>query len=160
MDNIYIICVDDQSEVLNAVLEDISSLDEKFLIEECESAAEAIDLMNDIQRKGDYVGLVISDHVMPGQTGVDFLSGLNEDDEYPHLKKVLLTGLATHEDTIEAINNAEINYYVAKPWKKDHLLNIVKKLLTEFILDSGMEYQPYLEYLDQDTLFNKLKERI
>ena len=160
MDKIYIICIDDQQEVLNAVIDDIDMLSEKFYLEECDSAGEAQELMEQVQQAGDYVGIVISDHVMPELTGVDFLSGLNASGEYPHLKKVLLTGLATHEDTMTAINNAHIDYYIPKPWKKEHLIQVVKKLLTAFILETGLDYNQYMEFLDQETLFNNLKGRV
>lgn len=160
MDKIYIICVDDQPEVLNSVLEDIGSLEEKFFIEGCESAEEAEELMQEIDAKGNLVGLVISDHVMPNKNGVEFLTEVKESDMYPNLKKILLTGLATHEDTIRAINKAEIDYYFAKPWVKHDLLLKVKHLLTAFILDTGLDYQDYMIYMDQQLLYRRLKERV
>ncbi|MCR9251116.1 MAG: response regulator [bacterium] len=160
MDKIYIICVDDQPEVLNSVLEDIGSLEEKFFIEGCESAEEAEELMQEIDAKGNLVGLVISDHVMPNKNGVEFLTDVKESDMYPNLKKILLTGLATHEDTIRAINKAEIDYYFAKPWEKHDLLLKVKHLMTAFILDTGLDYQDYMIYMDQQLLYRRLKERV
>ncbi len=35
---------------------------------------------------------------------------------------------------------------------------MVKELLTLFIIDSGMEYQIYMPVLDQETLYNRLRE--
>lgn len=65
MEKINIICVDDQREVLDAVLKDLASLSKVFHIEDCESADEALALMDDLDAEGEHIALVISDHVMP-----------------------------------------------------------------------------------------------
>lgn len=157
MNNIYIICIEDQREVLNAIVEDLSEFEEHFIIEECESAAEAEALLDDIEAEGDFLGLVVSDHVMPGKSGVEFLSALNEDARFQDSKKILLTGLATHQDTIHAINQAAIDRYIEKPWDSDTFIHYAKELLTHFIIEKGIDYQPYLDCLDQATLFQLLR---
>ncbi len=157
MNNIYIICIEDQREVLNAIVEDLSDFEERFIIEECESAGEAEALLDDIEAAGDYLGLVVSDHVMPGKSGVEFLTELNEDARFQDAKKILLTGLATHQDTIHAINRAAIDRYIEKPWDSPTLIRYVRELLTHFIIEKGIDYQGYLDYLDQPTLFQLLR---
>lgn len=157
MEKIYIICVEDQPEVLNAVVKDLAPFEDRFIIEGCESALEAEELLNDIDADGDYIGLLVCDHVMPDKTGVDFLIEVNEDDRFLHTKKLLLTGLATHEDTISAINNAAIDRFIEKPWQQEVLIKYVQILLTLFILEQGLDYEPYMEHLDKQTLFEKLR---
>lgn len=159
MNNIYIICIEDQREVLNAIVEDLSEFEEAFIVEECETADEAEALLDDIEGRGDYLGLVISDHVMPGKSGVEFLIELHEDRRFQATKKILLTGLATHQDTIKAINRAAVDRYIQKPWKSEVLVGYVKELLTKFIIEKGIEYQPYLKYLDKPVLFELLRRR-
>lgn len=157
MEKIYIICVEDQPEVLNAVIKDLASFDGQFIVEGCESAFEAEELLDDIDADGDYAGLLICDHVMPDKTGVDFLIEVNDDVRFPHTKKLLLTGLATHEDTINAINNAAIDRFIEKPWQPEVLHRYVRILLTQFILAQGLDYEPYMELLDKPTLFEGLR---
>lgn len=157
MEKIYILCIEDQREVLNAVVNDLEVFETYFPIEECESVAEAMEVIEEIYDRGDYVGVIISDHVMPDKNGIDFLVELHQDDRFRITKKLLLTGLATHQDTINAINNAAVDRYIPKPWSKEHLQHYVRTLLTEFILESGIHYQPYLKILDQDTLYKKLR---
>lgn len=159
MEKIYILCIDDQREVLNAVVEDLELFEQAFPIEECESVAEALEVIEDIDRKGDYLGLVISDHVMPDKNGIDFLIELHQDERFIKTRKLLLTGLATHQDTINAINHAAVDRYIPKPWNKETLHQYVRILLTEFILDTGIEFQPYLQWLDQETLYQRLRRR-
>lgn len=158
MDKLYIICLEDQREVLNAIAEDLSDFDEIGIVEECESVAEAEELIDEIDQRGDLLAVVVSDHVMPGKTGVDFLSELRNDERFKLTKKILLTGLATHQDTIRAINLAAIDRYLEKPWTREQLTQAVRELLTAFVLEAGLDYMNYLPHLDQQVLFEHLKK--
>lgn len=157
MEKIIILCVDDQPEVLDAVVRDLRPLQSRFRIEEAESAEEAKKIADDVARAGDYVGLVISDCVMPGESGVELLGRIFRDDRFAGTKKILLTGQATHADTIRAINEARIDNYFEKPWKPEDLVAAAKKLLTQFILKKGIDYKDYLPMLDQATLLENLR---
>ena len=157
MENITILCVDDQAEVLDAVVRDLRPLQKFFRVEEAGSAEEAKKIIDETVRSGDYVGLVISDHVMPGETGVELLGTIFRDDRFSDTKKILLTGQANHADTIRAINEARIDNYFEKPWKPEDLVATAKKLLTRFILKKGIDYKDYMPILDQATLLENLR---
>ncbi|MBE6400418.1 MAG: response regulator [Verrucomicrobia bacterium] len=157
MENITILCVDDQAEVLDAVVRDLRPLQKFFRVEEAGSAEEAKKIIDETVRSGDYVGLVISDHVMPGETGVELLGAIFRDDRFSDTKKILLTGQANHADTIRAINEARIDNYFEKPWKPEDLVATAKKLLTRFILKKGIDYKDYMPILDQATLLENLR---
>lgn len=158
MEKIYIILIEDQREVLTAIAKDLEFFEDAFLIEECESAEEALQVMEGIYKRGDHVALIISDHVMPNRSGVDFLIEINNDERFNRSRKILLTGLATHQDTIRAINKAAIDKYLEKPWRSEDLIACAKILITEFILEKGIEYKPYLAYLDNATLFESIRK--
>ncbi len=157
MNNIFIICVDDQPEVLNALEQDLAIFDEKVNVEVCDTAAEALKLLDEIDEKGNYAALIITDQVMPKMTGVELLSTVLEDGRFEGIQKILLTGLATHQDTIEAINSGGIDSYIEKPWQKNHIISVVKKSLTIYIINKGLAYEPFLDLLDQETLYKALK---
>ncbi len=157
MDRIYIICVEDQPEVLRAIADDLETFESFCVLEECESAAEAEDLLDDIDAEGDYVGVLVCDHVMPGKTGVQFLAEVDQDRRFPHTRKLLLTGLATQKDTINAINQAGIDRFIEKPWDAEQLAQFVRVLLTEFVLDAGLNYDDYLGELDNPTVLKRLR---
>lgn len=158
MEKIFIVCIDDQREVLNALMEDLAIFEKHFELEECESAGEALDVIESIDQEGDFLGVVISDHVMPGMTGVELLAAISSDGRFPLTRKVLLTGLATHKDTIEAINSADLDRYIEKPWNKEDLIKMVKTLVTQYILKKGIDYEKYLELLDNETLYSELRK--
>ncbi len=155
MEKLYIICVDDQREVLEAIAKDLSGLKSAFRIELCESAGEALEVIDDILSAGDLPALILSDHIMPGVTGVQFLTRIQEDNRLKATRKILVTGLATHSDTIEAINKAGINMYIEKPWDKDRLMASVRTLLTQYILEVGIDQEPYSKFLDVRVLIEK-----
>ncbi len=156
METINIICVDDQQEVLDSVMRDLRPLSSHVRLEEASSVDDCHELIEQIDADGGHIALIISDQVMPGQSGVDLLRKVTADRRFRKTRKILLTGQATHSDTIEAINDGQIDNYVEKPWQADKLLAIVKRLLTLYILDAGIPYQPYMPVLDQVTLFSKL----
>jgi two-component system, chemotaxis family, chemotaxis protein CheY len=157
MEKINIIVVEDQREVLHAITKDLISLEDFVSIEECESALEAKQVMQQLLTEGQHIGLVISDHVMPEKTGVDFLADLQREPQFKNTRKILLTGLATHGDTINAINKAGIDRYLSKPWSGKELLDMARELLTEFVLEKGFDYQRHLPWLDKTILFEKLR---
>ncbi|MBQ3240421.1 MAG: response regulator [Akkermansia sp.] len=157
METINIICVDDQQEVLDSVMRDLRPLTPLVRLEEASGVADCLKLMEQIDEDGDYVAIVISDQVMPGESGTELLGKVASDPRFAKTRKVLLTGQATHADTINAINDGQINNYIEKPWQPEKILAIVKRLLTLYILDAGIDYKEYMPILDQQTLFSNLR---
>ncbi len=159
MEKLTIVYVDDQREVLSTLSQDLELFSEYVNLEECESAIEALEIIEEIDAEGDMLAIVISDHIMPEMSGVEFLSKVHQDSRFPVTKKILLTGQATHEDTIDAINNAKIQRYIAKPWKSEEVHEVIKKQLTYYIMEKGIDYMPYMPILDKKTLFEILSKK-
>lgn len=153
MDKINIICVDDEREVLEAVRQDLDVFDHFLNIEECESAFECLELLEELDAQQEYVAVIISDQVMPEMSGVELLTKVAVDRRFLGTKKLLLTGLATQDDTIKAINNAKIDNFLEKVWDPDELVQTIKELLTEYIIEKGIDYEEYIENLDAPTLY-------
>ena len=157
MEKLNVICVDDQREVLSAVLQDLEPLHQWLNIEDCESAGEVLELMDELDAEGEMIALIISDHVMPGKTGVELLTEVSQDSRFVRTRKVLLTGQATHTDTINAINSAGIDRYFEKPWQASQLIECVRNLVTQYTFDMGLDYTQYHEHLDQSVVFERLR---
>lgn len=155
-----ILCVDDQREVLAALTKDLEPLTTHFSLVDAESADEALEVLDDLEAGGTPIALIISDHVMPGVSGVDFLSRVASQGRFAKTRKLLLTGLATHEDTIRAINEGHIDNYTAKPWQPGALLASVKKLITDYIFDAlPDDYLSYKSLMDPDVMIKRLQRR-
>jgi len=155
--NLHILCVDDQREVLAAIQNDLSIL--PFNVEYCESAEEAWEVIEDLDAAGNLLALIVCDQVMPEKNGVDFLIEVAADARFSQTRKMMLTGLATHSDTIRAINESNIDAYVEKPWSAEDLQQTVKRLVTEFVIEAGVDHQQIMESLDAETLYKALHKR-
>ena len=142
MEKINIICVDDQPEVLDSVLRDLRPLNSCFRLEGVESASECRELLEEFDQDGELTGLIISDHVMPGGSGVELLGGIAKDDRFAGTRKILLTGQATHADTIQAVNDAHIDNYLEKPWDP-----AVLRPQTADQVHHGQGHRPYALYV-------------
>lgn len=71
--------------------------------------------------------LVISDHRMPGMTGVEFLRELRQ--VQPDCGRIILSGYADLNSLVAAINEAGISRFISKPWADFDLLSAVRQVL-------------------------------
>ena len=88
----------------------VDCFDEEYEILCAGSAEEAIDIFS---RESD-IGMVLSDHRMPGMTGVELLSLVYA--QYPEIIRIIITGYVDAASVIEAINKGHIYQFIAKPW--------------------------------------------
>jgi len=82
----------------------------EFSILTARSGAEGLEVLNE-----NPVAVVLSDHKMPGMTGVEFLARVREID--PETLRVLVTAYGDAETLGSAINDGSIYRYIAKPWE-------------------------------------------
>jgi len=112
---ITVLCVDDEQYVLNA-LNRLLRHDYHLLF--ANSGNEALTIL---QRHA--VHVVISDQRMPGLTGVEMLKEAAR--MRPEAMRILLTGYADLQATMEAVNSGEVFRYITKPWNNDALKSTV-----------------------------------
>lgn len=159
MSDIYIICVEDEPQVLDVVIRDLAKLEEVFPIEIAHSADEARQLISEIKEEGNRIGLAICDHIMPGDKGVDLMIEMQKDPFTESTRKVLLTGQAGLEETIEAVNNAKLNRYISKPWKPQQILQVAIDELTTYVIEHEKELLPFMAVLDQERLQEAIRSK-
>lgn len=156
---IHILIVEDEPNVLSAVARDLEIFEDVFPIEISESAEDAREVINEIHENDGKLGLVICDHILPGTYGTDFLVELKNDEKTNTAMNVLLTGQAGLEETIKAVNEGGLKHYIAKPWDKKELLDITKKLLTDFVIKNEKDLLPYMRLLDQERIAEEIRNR-
>jgi len=159
MKRIVILCVEDEAEVRDAVLRDLTPFKPLMRIEAAESVDEARTVMDECAAEGDPIGLILCDHLMPGVRGVDFLIALQQDEHYATTRKVLITAQAGLDDTVRAVNEARLHYYIAKPWKAEELQTVVRDQLTEFVIRTEDDLIPYVGVLDGPRLLETIAAR-
>lgn len=156
MSKYLILCVDDEREVLDSVVQDLDCFEEHFLLEAAESVHEAKQIIDEARQDGISLALILCDHIMPDETGISFLIELNQQTDTQATRKLLLTGQAGLEDTVEAINNSSLHFYIAKPWHGDELRRVIKEQLTQFMIDNEPELMPWAAVLDTEKIFAEL----
>jgi thioredoxin reductase (NADPH) len=135
-----ILAVDDEPAVLAAVARDLRrGFGEKYRILRGGSGPEALDLLGDLRRRGDSLGLIIADQRMPGMEGTEFLVEARK--VFPDAKRVLLTAYADTEAAISAINEVSLDYYLLKPWDppEEQLFPVVGDLLETWEAGAALE---------------------
>jgi len=154
---IYILVIEDEHEVMDALIKDLEDFEQTFPIESANNTKEANLVVNQICDSGDEIGLILCDHVLPGENGVDFLIGLESRKEFHNTRKVLVTGQAGLEDTINAINMANLNHYIPKPWTKESFQEVVVKQLTDFIIEKKYNPLEFMAVLDSVRLAESMR---
>lgn len=153
-----IIILEDEPEVRDAVERDIDEISDIIRIEPAEDVNDARAVVDEIYDDGDVVALILADHRMPGETGVDFLVSCNDDPRLAAAHKVLITGQADQDDTIRAVNEADLDHYFAKPWDKDELMRSVRHELTDFVLEQGLDPLNHMQALEQARVMDYLRD--
>ncbi|MBE9046343.1 EAL domain-containing protein [Pleurocapsales cyanobacterium LEGE 10410] len=126
--NAAIICVDDESVILNSLGEQLKrSLGQEYDLELVESGAEAIALCAELVEEGIEIPIIICDQIMPGMTGDKLLIKLHS--LYPDTIKILLTGQANADAVGNLVNANALYRYIAKPWSETDLILTVKEAL-------------------------------
>ncbi|MGL4829290.1 MAG: response regulator [Vibrio sp.] len=159
MNKYLILCVDDERAVLDSVVQDLDCFEEHFIIEAAESVAEAKSVIDDYRQEEVPLALILCDHIMPEQTGIQFLIELNQESDTTKTRKLLLTGQAGLEDTVQAINHASLHFYIAKPWHGEQLRQAVKEQLTQYMIENDAELMSWIQVLDAEKILNAISAK-
>lgn len=163
-----IIAVDDEIIILKSIeffLQE--TFHQNFDFEFCESAEEAISLLEDLTEKGIEVPVIITDYIMPKMKGDELLKIVHN--KYPNILSIMLTGMATFEGLANAINHANLYQFVMKPWDNTQLEMAIKKAIIQFnsqkeIYNNRIEIERtnirLKEVLKEDYDKNKLVEQL
>jgi two-component system, cell cycle response regulator len=142
----HILCVDDEEGILTALRQQLGArFGNECEIELAQSANDALELCDELEKDGETLAVVIADQIMPGMKGVELLEEIHR--RSPLTTKILLTGQAGLDAVIAAINRAGLNHYIPKPWEEPDLRLAVENLLRQFRLDR--ENRKLLEDLAQ-----------
>jgi len=107
-----ILVVDDEDNVRNAIRRSLRK--EGYELFFASEPSEGLATLRENQ-----ADLVISDHLMPNMTGLEFLKIVH--DRHPDCMRIMLTGHADMQTAIDAINQGEIYRFLSKPWDDTEL---------------------------------------
>lgn len=158
MDKQVILCVDDENIILDALEEQLGSFfSDEYVIVTSDSGEDALDYFLEARKEGLQVPVIISDYIMPGMKGDELLKRIHA--LSPKSLKILLTGQASIEGISNAINNAQLYRYIAKPWDKDDLVLTVKEAIKSFLQSIKIEKQNKELLALNTSLEEKVKQR-
>jgi len=160
MGELVVVVLEDESEVRAAIVRDLEPLTAGVRLDEADTVHDARVAMSEAAGAGDHVGLILADHRLPGESGVDLLVSINADPALHQVRTVLITGQAGHQDTIRAINEAGLDWYFSKPWDPDELLAVVVAKLTDYVIESGLDPLRFVEVLDGPRLLEEYSRHI
>jgi type II secretory ATPase GspE/PulE/Tfp pilus assembly ATPase PilB-like protein/DNA-binding response OmpR family regulator len=118
--------VDDEAAILSALKRVFRK--ENYIIDTASNGMDALALL----KKNDY-HLVISDYMMPGMNGAEFLRQVKE--LYPDTMRIMLTGHADTQAVMTAINDGAVYKFIIKPWEDNDLRVTVALALEKLELE-------------------------
>lgn len=119
---VVILLVDDEEPVLNALERTLRP--DGYRVLRAADPARALEIV-----ATEPVDLVVSDHLMPGMKGLDFLKEVKR--IRPETIRILLTGHADLDMAIQAINQGEVFRFFRKPWDDQELRMDIRIAVTQ-----------------------------
>jgi two-component system probable response regulator PhcQ len=112
-----VLLVDDDARVTEALQRVLSQ--EGYEISSAQSAEEALDIL-----RQQSVDVIVSDEQMPGLSGSEFLTIVRH--SYPDIVRIILTGQASLEAAMRAINKGEVYRFLTKPCNRQDLTTAIE----------------------------------
>ena len=119
-----LLIVDDKKEILSTIKR---LFKREFTVFTASSGSESLSIL-----KQENIAVILSDQRMPGMDGVTFLDKSRQ--IKPETIRILITGYADIDASINAVNTAKIYQYVSKPFEPDELLLLVRGAVKQFNL--------------------------
>jgi response regulator RpfG family c-di-GMP phosphodiesterase len=120
--SLAVLFIDDEISILRSLQRVFQRKNYQVLF--AENATQALSIM-----AKQYIHVVVSDMRMPQMSGARLLQKIAQ--IYPHTYRIVLTGYADIESTINAVNLGQINRFINKPWNNAELIVSVEEGLKQ-----------------------------
>jgi two-component system probable response regulator PhcQ len=117
-----VLLVDDEPNLLDALKRALRR--EPYVLLEATSAVEAFEVLAKMP-----VDVIISDEKMPGMCGTELLAKVRDD--HPEVVRIILTGHASLEAAIRAINEGEVYRFLTKPFNHTDLAVTIRHAIQQ-----------------------------
>ncbi len=135
-DKIKVLYVDDEE---NNLFSFKATFRLKYQVFTAISGSDAIAVLN----QNPNIEVILTDQRMPEMTGVEFLKSILS--IHPDPIRILLTGYADLQASIDAVNEGKIFHYLSKPWNEEEVDMTIQKA-----------HQVYLHYQNEREMKKKL----
>jgi diguanylate cyclase (GGDEF)-like protein len=124
-----LLIVDDEPYILPAVTA-VTAEEFDIYTADCAEAAQAVFACHPID-------VILTDQRMPRQSGIQLLEWVRQ--HHPRTVRLLMTGYAELEDTIDAINRGQVYHYLLKPWRPEELLQVLRNAAEKRLLERSRD---------------------
>jgi response regulator RpfG family c-di-GMP phosphodiesterase len=121
-----VLFVDDEEHILKSLRRLL--MDEDIEVLTAASGKEGLDLLD----RTEGIEVIVSDQRMPGMSGAEFLQHARQ--KAPEALRIILTGYADVNATVDAINKGGACRYISKPWYDEELKQIIRDAVRQFRL--------------------------
>jgi DNA-binding NtrC family response regulator len=120
-----ILCVDDEVIILISLTQELKThFGARFLYEQATDAAEALAIVEDLSAENVEIIFVISDWLMPGMKGDEFLEEIHK--KHPDIKAIMITGHADETAIRRVQSNGSVVAVFNKPWDSKELIRTIE----------------------------------
>lgn len=144
-----ILLVDDEPHVTDALKRALRREPYEFVTATSATAAQQI-----LSRQ--HVDVVVSDEQMPGMSGSEFLSKVRK--QFPHTIRMILSGQASLEAAVRAINEGEVYRFFLKPCNPTDLGVTIQQALSHKRLEEQSR-RLLREFQRQAAILAKLNDK-
>lgn len=122
-----VVCVDDEAIILMTIVSEIKkTLGSSYLYESAMSAKVGLEKIERLYEEGHSVALVVSDWLMPGMKGDEFLRATKE--KHPEIEAIMVTGQADR-DVIDSLTvDGIVRAVLMKPWSRSELHRAIDEI--------------------------------
>jgi response regulator RpfG family c-di-GMP phosphodiesterase len=121
-----ILLVDDEAIIVLALSRELRrAFGREYRIETALDAETAFKIMDDLESEGCALVVVVSDWLMPGMKGDEFLVRIHEHN--PTIALFMVTGQADETAVNRAVNEAKVVACIRKPWRGPELVELIRK---------------------------------
>ncbi len=120
-----LLLVDDETAVRQTMLRTLER--ESCRVVQAASAVEAMQVLKETP-----VHVVLSDHNMPGLTGLELLRFIKN--SFPEIVRVIITASNDFDMAVQAINLGEVSRFVRKPWVDGELCSVIRQCFEQAAL--------------------------
>ncbi len=129
-----ILCVDDEPIILLSLVRELKrTFGGELEYEQAMNAEAALRTIEDLEAEGVRVILIISDWLMPGIKGDEFLEIVHE--RYPGIRAIMITGNASADDRAGFGRLESLVAVFTKPWDRAKLAEAIRGVLASWKLD-------------------------
>ncbi len=125
-----ILCVDDEAIIVLSLKQELKGhFKDRFLYETALNANEAMEIIDELAADGVTVIAIISDWLMPGVKGDEFLERVHK--RYPGIRSIIITGHAEEKSLERLKAECGLRAVLRKPWRARDLIAAVESCVTD-----------------------------